>query len=309
VAVTVAYENLHALRERAKEEIGKVVVGQGPAVELLLVAAIARGHVLLEGPPGTAKTLLGRATAYVLGADFNRVQFTPDTTPTELVGQNITRAGETKFIKGTIFTNVLLADEVNRTPPRTQSALLEAMAERAVTIEGRVHRLPDPFLVIATQNPYEHEGIFPLPESQLDRFLFKIDLDYADPESERIMLQLPHTGVTPDMLGEIRALLGVVGIERVRGMLDLTQVSDEVAGYVVRVVRHTRENPTLELGASSRAAIHLLSASKAHARLDGRDYVSVEDVRAMAPHVLTHRLIARGNNGASAQAVRDALRA
>ena len=309
MAVTVAYENLHALRERAKEEIGKVVVGQGPAVELLLVAAIARGHVLLEGPPGTAKTLLGRATAYVLGADFNRVQFTPDTTPTELVGQNITRAGETKFIKGTIFTNVLLADEVNRTPPRTQSALLEAMAERAVTIEGRVHRLPDPFLVIATQNPYEHEGIFPLPESQLDRFLFKIDLDYADPESERIMLQLPHTGVTPDMLGEIRALLGVVGIERVRGMLDLTQVSDEVAGYVVRVVRHTRENPTLELGASSRAAIHLLSASKAHARLDGRDYVSVEDVRAMAPHVLTHRLIARGNNGASAQAVRDALRA
>jgi MoxR-like ATPase len=204
---------------------------------------------------------------------------------------------------------VLLADEINRTPPRTQAALLEAMQERTVTVDGRTHQLPDPFLVIATQNPYEHEGIFPLPESQLDRFLFKIDLDYADPESERIMLQLPHTGVTPDMLGEIRALLGVVGIERVRGMLDLTQVSDEVAGYVVRVVRHTRENPTLELGASSRAAIHLLSASKAHARLDGRDYVSVEDVRAMAPHVLTHRLIARGNNGASAQAVRDALRA
>ena len=168
------------LRERAKAEVGKVVVGQGHAVELLLVAAMARGHVLLEGPPGTAKTLLGRATAYVLGADFNRVQFTPDTTPRELIGENIIRAGETKFMPGTVFTNVLLADEINRTPPRTQSALLEAMAERAVTIEGRVHRLPDPFLVIATQNPYEQEGVFPLPESNLDRFLFKIYIDYCD---------------------------------------------------------------------------------------------------------------------------------
>ena len=233
MAVTVAYENLHALRERAKEEIGKVVVGQGPAVELLLVAAIARGHVLLEGPPGTAKTLLGRATAYVLGADFNRVQFTPDTTPTELVGQNIVRAGETKFIKGTIFTNVLLADEVNRTPPRTQSALLEAMAERAVTIEGRVHRLPDPFLVIATQNPYEQEGVFPLPESNLDRFLFKIYIDYCDIESEVQMLRLPHTGVTPDMLGEIQPLLGIVGLDKARLELDATQVPEEVARLVV----------------------------------------------------------------------------
>jgi MoxR-like ATPase len=226
VAVTVAYESLHALRERAKEEIGKVVVGQGDAVELLLVAAIARGHVLLEGPPGTAKTLLGRATAYVLGADFNRVQFTPDTTPTELVGENIVRAGETKFIEGTIFTNVLLADEINRTPPRTQSALLEAMAERAVTVEGRVHRLPDPFLVIATQNPYEQEGVFPLPESNLDRFLFKIYIDYCDIESEVEMLRLPHTGVTPDMLGEIQPLLGIVGLDKARLELDATVVPE-----------------------------------------------------------------------------------
>ena len=291
MAVTMQYEGLAALRERAKEEVGKVVVGQGDAVELLLVAAMARGHVLLEGPPGTAKTLLGRATAYVLGADFNRVQFTPDTTPSELIGQNVTRAGETKFVKGTVFTNVLLADEINRTPPRTQSALLEAMAERAVTVEGRVHRLPDPFLVIATQNPYEQEGVFPLPESNLDRFLFKIYIDYCDIEMEVEMLRLPHTGVTPDMLGEIMPLLGIVGLDKARIELDQTLVPEEVARYVVGVVRKTRVIDGVMLGASSRAAIHLMSATKAHARLEGREAASIEDARAMAPYVLTHRLI------------------
>jgi MoxR-like ATPase len=291
VAIAMQYEGLAALRERAKEEVGKVVVGQGHAVELLLVAAMARGHVLLEGPPGTAKTLLGRATAYVLGADFNRVQFTPDTSPTELIGENVTRAGETKFLKGTVFTNVLLADEINRTPPRTQSALLEAMAERAVTVEGRVHRLPDPFLVIATQNPYEQEGVFPLPESNLDRFLFKIYIDYCDIDKEVEMLRLPHTGVTPDMLGEIMPLLGIVGLDKARIELDQTLVPEEVARFVVGVVRKTRVIDGVMLGASSRAAIHLMSATKAHARLEGREAASIEDARAMAPYVLTHRLI------------------
>jgi len=307
----VAYdpiEDLVTLRDRARYEVSKVVVGHDDAVDLLLVAALAHGHVLIEGPPGSAKTLLARSMAHVLGAQFKRIQFTPDLSPEEITGHNVTKGGEPVFKRGVVFTNVLLADEINRTPPRTQAALLEAMQERTVTVDGRTHQLPDPFLVIATQNPYEHEGIFPLPESQLDRFLFKVDLDYADTESEQAMLQLPHTGVTPDMLGEIRALLGVVGIERVRGMLDLTQVPDEVARYVVKVVRHTRENPTLELGASSRAAIHLLSASKAHARLEGRDFVMIDDVRSMAPHVLTHRLIARDyGTDAPSQAVRDAL--
>ncbi len=289
------YESLSELRERAKEEIGKVVVGQGKAVELLLVAALARGHVLLEGPPGSAKTLLGRATAYVLGADFRRIQFTPDTSPTEIVGETIMRAGESIFVPGTIFTNVLLADEINRTPPRTQSALLEAMQERNVTVEGRVHRLPDPFLVIATQNPYEQEGVFPLPESQLDRFLFKIELDYCDAEHEVEMLRLPHTGVTPDMLGEIMPLLGIVGLDKARLELDATEMSQEVARYIVGVVRKTREIDGVFLGASSRAAIHLTSASKASARLEGRDTVSLDDVRYIAPYVLRHRLICTGD--------------
>jgi MoxR-like ATPase len=287
------YENLVDLRDRARHEVGKVVVGQGQAVDLLLVAALAQGHVLIEGPPGSAKTLLGRAMAHVLGAKFKRVQFTPDTTPDELTGRHTTKMGEQVFIPGAVFTNVLLADEINRTPPRTQAALLEAMQERTVTIEGRTHQLPDPFLVIATQNPYEHEGIFPLPESQLDRFLFKVILDYTDRASEIEMLGLPHTGVTPDMLGEIQSLLGVVGLDNARADLDLTEVPEDVARYIVSVVRHTRENPGLELGASSRAAIHLLSASKAQARLNGRDFITLEDVRFVAPYVLRHRLICR----------------
>jgi len=287
------YENLVNLRDRAREEVGKVVIGQGQAVDLLLVAALAQGHVLIEGPPGSAKTLLGRAMAHVLGARFKRIQFTPDTTPDEITGTNTTKMGERVFLPGAVFTNVLLADEINRTPPRTQAALLEAMQERTVTIDGKSHRLPDPFLVIATQNPYEDEGIYPLPESQLDRFLFKINLEYTDLESEIEMLRLPHTGVTPDMLGEIQSLLGVVGLDNARRELDGTEVPREVAEYIVKVVRNTRANPGLELGASSRAAIHLLSASKAQARLDGRNNVTIEDVRSVAPYVLRHRLICR----------------
>ncbi|HLG07656.1 MAG TPA: MoxR family ATPase [Gaiellaceae bacterium] len=289
--VEAPYESLIDLRERAKDEISKVVIGQERAVELLLVAALARGHVLLEGPPGSAKTLLGRATAHMLGAKFKRIQFTPDTAPAELTGINTIRAGEQVFLPGVVFTNVLLADEINRTPPRTQAALLEAMQERQVTVEGKGHRLPDPFLVIATQNPYEHRDVFELPESQLDRFLFKIEIDYSDADSEYEMLDLPHKGVAPDMLGEVRPLLGVVGLDRAREELDATELPEEVGRYMVALARKSRDLPGVELGVSSRGIIHLAGASKANARLNGRDEVTVEDVREIAPYVLRHRLI------------------
>src|SRR4249919_424497 len=271
------YENLVDLRDRARDEVGKVVVGQGNAVDLLLVAALAQGHVLIEGPPGSAKTLLGRAMAHVLGAKFKRIQFTPDTSPDEITGVNTTKMGEQVFLPGVVFTNVLLADEINRTPPRNQAALLEAMQERTVTIDGQAHQLPDPFLVIATQNPYEHEGVFPLPESQLDRFLFKLQLDYCDADSELAMLNLPHNGIAPDMLGEVRPLLGVVGLDKARQELEHTEVPDSVGRYIVTVGRRTRELPGVELGVSSRAMIHLVSASKACARLYGRSVVTIED--------------------------------
>jgi MoxR-like ATPase len=301
------FDSMRELREVAKDEVRKVVVGQDHAVELILVAALAHGHVLVEGPPGSAKTLLARAMAHVLGSSFKRIQFTPDTTPTHIIGEQIMRAGEQIFLPGPIFANVVLADEINRTPPRTQAALLEAMQERHVTVEGRTHRLPDPFLVIATQNPYESEGVFPLPESQLDRFLFKIDLEYADPQSEVEMLTLPHLGIAPDMLGEIRPLLGVAGLDRARREIDSTATPEPVLRFIIGLVRTTRELPGVQLGASSRSAIHLLAASKAHARIQGRDTIASEDVLAVAPFVLRHRLIVSGTT--AEHVLRQALQA
>ena len=289
--MTGVYRNLVDLRERAKEEVSKVVLGQDRAVELLLIAALARGHVLVEGPPGSAKTLLGRAIAHMLGASFNRIQFTPDTAPRELVGEYVEKFGERIFQPGVVYTNVLLADEINRTPPRTQSALLEAMQERQVTVEGRSHKLKDPFLVIATQNANEFEGVYRLPESQLDRFLFKVELEYADEAAELGMLDLPHDGLMPDMIADIHPMLGVVGLEKARYELNSTVLPTEVAGYIVATGRRTRDLPGVQLGASSRSLIHLASASKAVARLHGRDTVTVDDVREIAPYVLRHRLI------------------
>jgi len=313
MSTTPTHDNLSILRARAHEarfasmrdlrvvatsEVRKVVVGQDHAVELLRVAALAHGHVLVEGPPGSAKTLLARAMAHVLGSSFKRIQFTPDTTPTHIIGEQVMKAGEQVFLPGPIFANVVLADEINRTPPRTQAALLEAMQERHVTVEGRTHRLPDPFLVIATQNPYEHRDVFELPESQLDRFLFKIELDYADAQSEYEMLDLPHKGIAPDMLGEVRPLLGVVGLDKARDELDSTELPEEVGRYMVAIARASRDLPGVELGVSSRGVIHLASAARANARLAGRDEVTLDDVREMAPYVLRHRLILSGDGSA-----------
>jgi MoxR-like ATPase len=301
------YENLVDLRDRAREEVGKVVVGQGNAVDLLLVAALAQGHVLIEGPPGSAKTLLGRAMAHVLGAKFKRIQFTPDTSPDEITGVNTTKMGEQVFLPGVVFTNVLLADEINRTPPRNQAALLEAMQERTVTIDGQAHQLPDPFLVIATQNPYEHEGIFPLPESQLDRFFVKAVLDYGPEEDELKMLAIPHRGLSSDMLGDVRPLVAQGRFLVLQETVDETFVPDSVARFLINVVRKTRELPGVLLGASPRSAIHLLIAAKAKARLSGRDHVTVDDVVAMAPLVLVHRII--GDAANPADVVRQAVEA
>ena len=282
---------MRELRDRIAREVAKVTVGQEEPLELLLAAAAVGGHVLLEGVPGVAKTLLANAFARTLALDFRRVQFTPDMLPSDLTGTMTLQRGELQFRPGPVFTNVLLADEVNRTPPKTQAALLEAMQERQVTIEGAPRPLPAPFLVVATQNPIEYEGTYPLPEAQLDRFLFKADVGYPTEEQELALLRLPHRGVAPAGLDDVEPVADAAALEKVRRSVDTVAVSDEVAAYLSAIVRRTRDLPSVELGASPRAGVHLLAASRAYARLDDRGFVTPDDVTRVAPAVLRHRLI------------------
>ena len=272
-------------------EVAKVVVGQDEVVDQLLIAASVGGHVLLEGAPGVAKTLLAHASARALGVSFRRVQFTPDMLPSDLTGTMTLRQGELSFRPGPVFTNLLLADEINRTPPKTQAALLEAMQEYQVTVDGDAHRLPDPFLVIATQNPIEYEGTYPLPEAQLDRFVLKVDVPYPSEEEERALLRLARRGVAPRGLDDISVVCSRSEWEGLRDAVDGVRVSDEVVGYVAAIVRRTRSLPSVELGASPRAAVHLLSAAKARSLMSGRDFVTPDDVAALAPAALRHRLV------------------
>ena len=272
-------------------EIRKVVVGQDEVVELALAAAMVGGHILIEGVPGVAKTSLATALARSMAVRFKRVQFTPDMEPSEVTGGIGPGALGHTFHPGPVFTNVLLADEINRTPPHTQAALLEAMQERQVTVAGEIHPLPDPFLVLATQNPIDHEGTYPLPESQLDRFLFKVAMDYPSEREERAILDLPHRGVTPSSVLDVAAVVTGADLLEARAVVDSTKVTDEIVDLITHIVRRTRVAPGVILGASPRAAVHLLAASKAAAQMDDRTYVDPEDVRRMALPVLRHRLI------------------
>ncbi|MCB0976586.1 MAG: MoxR family ATPase [Acidimicrobiales bacterium] len=284
---------LHDLRTRLHEEVSKVVVGQGDAVDALLVALSVGGHVLLEGVPGVAKTLLASTFASALGLEFRRAQFTPDLLPSDLTGTMTLRDRELVFRPGPVFTNVLLADEINRTPPKTQAALLEAMQEGQVTVDGESRPLPEPFLVVATQNPIEYEGTYPLPEAQLDRFLVKVIVDYPDEASERSLLALSRTGLEPTASRDVHPVVDASDVAAARAEVDATVVSEEVAAYVTALVRATRALPAVQVGASPRAGVHLLVAAKASARLWGRHYVIPDDVIRVAPSVLRHRLVLR----------------
>jgi len=278
------------LRDRVVSEVRKVVVGQDGVVEVMLASVSVGGHLLLEGVPGVAKTLVANAFARAIGVEFRRVQFTPDMLPSDLTGTMTLRAGELAFRPGPVFTNLLLADEINRTPPKTQAALLESMQERQVSVDGIARPLPDPFIVVATQNPIEYEGTYPLPEAQLDRFLAKIDVGYPTADDEAAVLRLAHHGVAPATLDDVRAVTTPAELIDTRAVVDATTVSDAIITYVVALARRTRELPSVSLGASPRGAVHLLAAAKAAARLAGRDFVIPDDVVAVAPAVLRHRL-------------------
>jgi MoxR-like ATPase len=284
---------LATMRASIHREVGRVVVGQAEAVDALLVSLAVGGHTLLEGVPGVAKTLLASAFGRALGLEVSRAQFTPDLLPTDLTGTMTLRDRELVFRPGPVFTNVLLADEINRTPPKTQAALLEAMQERQVTIDGETRPLPDPFLVVATQNPIEQEGTYPLPEAQLDRFLFKVVVGYPAEGEELALLGLARRGLEPATLAEVQPVVGAGDVAAARAEVDATAVSDEVAAYVSALVRRTRELPSVEVGASPRAGVHLLVAAKAMARLWGRHFVIPDDVIRVAPAVLRHRLVLR----------------
>lgn len=292
--------NVSAVQETAEKirtEVAKAVVGQTEVIDQLLVALLCEGHVLLEGVPGIAKTLIAHTLALTLSADFNRVQFTPDLMPSDVIGTNVYDPSSGKFSlrRGPIFTGLLLADEINRTPPKTQAALLEAMQERSVTIDGETHALSPVFTVLATQNPIEYEGTYPLPEAELDRFMFKTVVGYPAYETEMGVLNRYNSGFSSVRLEEagVQPVTDVKGLVELRKTVSAVTAGEPILDYIAKLVRKTRDNRMLVLGASPRASIWLLLGSKAQAALEGRNFVIPDDVKRLAAPVLRHRLILR----------------
>ncbi|MET7816666.1 MoxR family ATPase [Streptomyces sp. NPDC005395] len=311
---TAAPGNARAALEALRAEIAKAVVGQDAAVTGLVVALLCRGHVLLEGVPGVAKTLLVRTLAEATELDTKRVQFTPDLMPSDVTGSLVydARTAEFSFQPGPVFTNILLADEINRTPPKTQSSLLEAMEERQVTVDGTPRPLPEPFLVAATQNPVEYEGTYPLPEAQLDRFLLKLTVPLPTRQDEIDVLTRHAAGFNPRDLhaAGVRPVASAADLEAARAEAAKTTVSPEITAYVVDICRATRESPSLTLGVSPRGATALLSTARAWAWLTGRDYVTPDDVKALALPTLRHRVQLRPEaemEGVTADSVINAI--
>ncbi|MEM1641651.1 MAG: MoxR family ATPase [Desulfurococcaceae archaeon] len=275
------------------DEVGKVIVGKRSVVEKLLVALLARGHVLIEDYPGLAKTLMAKTLAQSLGLQFKRVQFTPDLLPADITGSYVynQRTGDFELRKGPIFTNILLADEINRAPPKTQSALLEAMQERQVTLDGVTYRLEEPFLVIATQNPIEFEGVYPLPEAQLDRFAMRLRVGYPDESEEVEILRRRIRRGSDEVRVEVVATREEV-VEMQRAV-ERVHVDESILGYIVAIVRATRQHPRVEVGVSPRGAEILMKLARARAAVAGRDYVIPDDVKELAVEALAHRLVLR----------------
>jgi MoxR-like ATPase len=288
--------DLTALNESIKQirqEIGKVIVGQEQMIDLLVTAILADGHVLIEGVPGVAKTLTAKLLSKVISVKFSRIQFTPDLMPSDVLGTSIfnVKKSEFEFKAGPIFSNIVLIDEINRAPAKTQSALFEVMEERQVTVDGQTYKLEAPYIVLATQNPIEHEGTYRLPEAQLDRFLFKIEVDYPNLDQEIAIILGHHQrkGVQP--VNEVNSVLSAEQIKAYRQVVQQIHLEENVIGYIGKIIHETRNNSSLFLGASPRASVAILNGSKAYAALNGRDFVTPEDIKFIAAPVLRHRVM------------------
>jgi len=291
-------ERLKEVLSQARHETGKVIIGQHEVIERALIAIFTGNHALIEGVPGVAKTLLVRTLAHVLGSDFARIQFTPDLMPADITGTNVFNLQRNEFslIKGPIFTSFLLADEINRAPAKTQSALLQAMQERCVTIDRDTHTLPPNFTVFATQNPIEYEGTYPLPEAQKDRFMLKITMQAPGRDEELLLAQRTMTKDAPEAMlasGEVKAVIKADDLVALREQLGLLVMRDELTAYLVDIVRATRSHESVLVGAGPRATQSLIMAARAYAAVSGRDFVTPDDIKAMALPVLEHRLILR----------------
>ena len=312
--MTLTVQDGAELVKRVRDVVATRIVGQDAAIEDVLATFLARGHALIEGVPGTAKTLLVRTTANALAVRFTRIQFTPDLMPADVTGVSLYRdpARGFEFQPGPVFTDLLLADEINRAPAKTQAALLEAMAERQVTADGRTHALDALFTVLATQNPVEHEGTFPLPEAQLDRFLMKVVVGYPPADAEAKMLEIHEAGFDPERGGAAAIVDSVLSADQaraVRQLVDQVHVAPEVRQYIASITRATRDDPGFVLGASPRASVALMRASRASAVMDGRDFVSPDDVKARALAVLRHRVILAPELGVEGRTADEVLTA
>ncbi len=295
-----------------KAEIGKIIVGQEKVVDLLLTAVLSEGHVLLEGVPGVAKTLMAKLLAKTISVDFSRIQFTPDLMPSDIIGTNIYNmsSSEFEFKHGPIFSNIVLIDEINRSPAKTQAALFEVMEERQITVDGVRYKMEKPFIVLATQNPVEQEGTYQLPEAQLDRFLFKINVDYPSLTEEHKILTNFHDRGNRVSIDEVQPVISAQELETYRDLVRQVRVEEKILEYIAKLVHNTRENRDLFLGASPRASLATLTGAKALAAISGRDFVTPEDVKYILPHALKHRIILtpeREMEGAAPETIIDEI--
>lgn len=291
--ITTSVAQLNEAVSKIKNEIAKVIVGQGQMIDLLIAALLADGHVLIEGVPGVAKTLTAKLLARCIDVPFSRIQFTPDLMPSDVIGTSIFNPQTTAFTfkQGPVFSNIVLIDEINRSPAKTQAALFEVMEERQITYDGVTYKMPQPFMVLATQNPVEHEGTYRLPEAQLDRFLFKIEVAYPTPEDEVKILELAHKGVTTHFTEAVQPVLNGADIIQYREAVTNIYIEEKVLKYIAELVYETRNNKSIFLGGSPRASVAVLRSSKAIAAINGRDFVTPDDVIKVLHPVLCHRII------------------